>query len=309
MHPAPSLIVFTVLSGLGLGMMFWTGLGLGEGHLYGWIAAPLALVLTAAGGMASVFHLARPDRAWRAFSQWRSSWLSREACLMAATVALFLAHSALWLLLDLRITVLGWLTAALAAATVYATAMIYAQLAAVPRWSLPPTPLLFLALSGLGGLMGVETAARLAGGAEAGAPGAGWMLLALALGAGVAVRWQTEAAGAGRRSTGSDIGTATGLGGLGTVRAFEAPHTGSNYLLDEMAFRVGRKRAWQLRTLGGALGFGAPLVLLVLAAVMPVGAGLLALLALGCHMAGMMALRWLFFAEAEHVQAFYYGMR
>ena len=31
--------------------------------------------------------------------------------------------------------------------------------------------------------------------------------------------------------------------------------------------------------------------------------------ALLCHAAGVLALRWLFFAEAEHVQALYYGMR
>ena len=54
MHPAPSIIVFTVLSGLGLGMMATIGLGLGgQGHLFGWIAGPLALVITAAGGLAS----------------------------------------------------------------------------------------------------------------------------------------------------------------------------------------------------------------------------------------------------------------
>jgi DMSO reductase anchor subunit len=32
-------------------------------------------------------------------------------------------------------------------------------------------------------------------------------------------------------------------------------------------------------------------------------------LALVAHVTGMLALRWLFFAEAEHVQALYYGKR
>ncbi|MDP5326223.1 MAG: dibenzothiophene desulfurase, partial [Paracoccaceae bacterium] len=27
MHPAPSLIIFTTLSGLGFGLLFWLGLG------------------------------------------------------------------------------------------------------------------------------------------------------------------------------------------------------------------------------------------------------------------------------------------
>lgn len=306
MHPAPSIIVFTVLSGLGLGMMFWAGAGLGpEEGAFRWVVSVLALGMAAAGGAASTGHLARPDRAWRAFSQWRSSWLSREACLMVAAIAVFGAYAALWCLWGVRLWGLGWLAAGLAAATVYATAMIYAQLASVPRWSLTPTPQLFVGLSAAGGLVGTEAAARLSGSSAA----AGWAILALVLAAGLAVWWQTAAAGAGRRSTGSDIGTATGLGRFGRVRLFEAPHTGSNYLLDEMAFRVARKRAYQLRFLGGALGFGVPLLFLVLAAVMPIGSGLLALLALASHVAGMLALRWLFFAEAEHVQAFYYGMR
>ncbi|MEL6481857.1 MAG: DmsC/YnfH family molybdoenzyme membrane anchor subunit [Pseudomonadota bacterium] len=306
MHPAPSLIVFTVLSGLGLGMLFCIGLGFGEGHLFGWVAVPLALLITAVGGAASTLHLARPSRAWRAFSQWRSSWLSREACLMVATVAVFLVYAALWLLADMRLAFLGWLAALLAAGTVYATAMIYAQLATVPRWSLAPTRGLFLAAALLGGLIATEFAARLAGGS---AVPTLWLLAALVATAIVFVAWQTAAAGANRRAAGSDMGTATGLGRLGRISAFEAPHTGSNYLLDEMAFRVGRKRAWQLRSLGAALGFGLPLLLTVLAAVMPIGTGFLLLVALVAHAAGMMALRWLFFAEAEHVQALYYGLR
>ncbi|MEO1456759.1 MAG: DmsC/YnfH family molybdoenzyme membrane anchor subunit [Pseudomonadota bacterium] len=326
MHPAPSLIVFTVLSGLGLGMIFWLGLGYGvplatvqladgstaitepfpAATVFSLIGPALAFVLAAAGGAASSLHLARPDRAWRAFSQWRSSWLSREACLMVAALGLFALYAGVWILWGARLSLLGWLAAGFAAATVYATAMIYGQLATVPRWSLTPTPALFLALAALGGLIGVEAAARLSGGHAI----ASWALfLALALVAGMVVRWQTAAAGAGRRAAGSDIGTATGLGRLGRVRAFEAPHTGTNYLLDEMAFRVGRRRAYELRLLGAALGFGVPLVLLILAAILPFGRGFLALLALVSHGAGIMALRWLFFAEAEHVQALYYGQR
>ncbi len=48
-----------------------------------------------------------------------------------------------------------------------------------------------------------------------------------------------------RRETTSEttLATATGLGGIGEVRAFEPPHTGSNYLTNEMVFRVGRKHA------------------------------------------------------------------
>lgn len=303
MHPAPSIIVFTVLSGLGLGMMVWLGLGLGpDTGVYPWLACGLALALTGLGGVASVGHLGRRENAWRAFSQWRSSWLSREACLMLAAMAVFGLYAALWCLAGLRLWPLGLLATALAVATIYATAMIYAQLRAVPRWSATPTPAHFLVTALAGGLLGAGAAAGLAG---APAP-AGWAFLALLVAGGVWVWWQTEAAGATRGSQGSGMETATGLGFMGRVRLLEAPHTGPNYLLDEMAFKIARRRAFELRRLGALLGYVVPLALALLA--LGLGGWLLSL-ALIAHIAGMLALRWLFFAEAEHVQALYYGQR
>ena len=303
MHPAPSMILFTVLSGAGLGMMIWAGLGLGpDGGPFRWWVATFAILLTSGGAVASLGHLGRPERAWRAFSQWRSSWLSREGCLMVAALVLFGLYAALWCIGDARLWPLGWLAAGCAAATVYATAMIYAQLRSVPRWSLTPTPQMFLVMAAAGGLIGAEAAMALAG---AGASG-GRVLFALVLAAGVAVWWQTIAAGAGRGAAGSDIGTATGLGRHGRTRLFEAPHTGRNYLLDEMAYRVGRRRAFKIRRVGAVLGFLLPVILAFLATV---AGGWLLAPAFVSHLAGMLALRWLFFAEAEHVQALYYGMR
>jgi len=303
MHPAPSIIVFTVLSGLGLGLMVTIGLGLGgQGHLFGWVAGLAGLVIAGIGGVASVGHLARPDRAWRAFTQWRSSWLSREACLMMACKVVFTLYLGLWLLLDLRLDLLGWIAAALGLATVYATAMIYAQLRTVPRWSGAPTPALFLTLSVTGGLLANGAIAGLVG---ADVPGA-LVPLALIAAAGVAIWWQTQAAGARRGLDGSSLETATGLGSIGRVRLLEPPHTGSSYLLREMAFHVGRSRAFQLRWLGAFLGFVLPIVLALIALAL---GGWVLVLALVCHVAGMLALRWLFFAEAQHVQALYYGHR
>jgi DMSO reductase anchor subunit len=290
MHPAPSIVVFTVLSGLGLGMMIWAGLGFGPDSP--WILGLAVLGITGVGGFASVGHLARPDRAWRAFSQWRSSWLSREACLMLAAMATFGLYILTWLM-DTHLPILGWISAVLALGTVYATAMIYAQLRTVPRWSATPTPLLFVVLSLAGGLCGIC--------ALGGTPS--WLaLLALILAGGVAFWWQKIAFETRRDFNGSTLSSATGL--AGRVRMLEPPHTGSNYLLKEMAFSIGRKRAFQLRWLGFFLGFILPAVL----ALLSLGLGSWALgFALVLHILGMLALRWLFFAEAEHVQALYYG--
>lgn len=158
------MIVFTVLTGIGLGMVAWIGLGLGLAGGAGWAAVVLAVLAAGIGGVASVGHLARPSAALYAFTQWRSSWLSREACLLLITMAVFALYAGLWLLGDLRIAPLGWLAAGLALATVYATAMIYASLRAVPRWSGTPTRALFLGSALAGGLLGIGAAAGLAGG-------------------------------------------------------------------------------------------------------------------------------------------------
>jgi len=135
MHPAPSIIVFTVLSGLGLGQMVWLGLGMGPDEgAFRWVATALAFAITGLGGIASTGHLGKRENAWRAFSQWRSSWLSREACLMLAAMAVFGLYAAIWCMGGERYWGLGWQAALLDLATIYSTAMINAQLKTEPRW-------------------------------------------------------------------------------------------------------------------------------------------------------------------------------
>ena len=65
--------------------------------------------------------------------------------------------------------------------------------------------------------------------------------------------WQS---GDGRlANSGTDMASATGLGTIGSVRAFEPPHTGSNYLTKEMVHVVGRKHASKLRIISPAMLF------------------------------------------------------
>ena len=87
MHPAPSIIVFTVLSGMGFGMLAFLGFSLDAPT--GWAAFwffLIAYALAVGGLVSSTFHLGHPERALKAFSQWRSSWLSREGVLAVATL-------------------------------------------------------------------------------------------------------------------------------------------------------------------------------------------------------------------------------
>ena len=90
MHPAFSVIIFTVASGAGYGLLFVLALLIACGLLTpsfwtGFVCFGISLALITAGLLSSFLHLGRPERAWRAFSQWRSSWLSREGVLAVIT--------------------------------------------------------------------------------------------------------------------------------------------------------------------------------------------------------------------------------
>ena len=287
MNPAPSVIVFTVLSGMGFGLLAFLGLGLPQP--VGWMAFfhwALGYGLAVGGLAAATFHLGNPQRALLAFSQWRTSWLSREGwCSVAALLALAPVALSDWLGLGWP-RGLGLVGAVLAVATVGTTAMIYAQLAAVPRWNHWSTPVMFFSFALAGGaiLAGHDRVGGLA------CAGLGLFLIYL------------FRAGDGRfAARGQTMGTATGLG-FGDVSVFELPHTGQNYLMREMIHVVGRKHSGRLRLIAVVLAGLVPALILGLFPGALVVAALI-------HLLGALAARWLFFAEAEHVVGLYYGMR
>lgn len=290
MYPAPSVIIFSVLSGLGFGVLAYLGAGVVTPN--GWPAFfrwGLGYGLAIAGLLAATAHLGNPKNAVKAFSQWRTSWLSREAWAAVATL-LVLAPVALsdWLGLGWP-RYLGYLGAALALFTVFTTSMIYTQIKAVPRWSHWINPVMFLAFA-------------LAGGALL--AGQGWAVYLLAaLGLALLLTWQIGDQQFTKRA--QTMGTATGLGGIGEVTVFEQPHTGGNYLMREMMYVVGRKHAQKLRGVALVLAVIVPAVMLALLPPSPWVFGAAAI----SHLIGAFAARWLFFAQAEHVVGLYYGAR
>ena len=290
MHPAPSVIIFTSLSGLGFGLLTFLGFGMpAPTGLVAFVFFAIAYLLAVGGLVASTFHLGHPERAIKAFTQWKTSWLSREAWLAVGALLVMAAYGAGLVFFGVAVAPLGWLGAVLSLATVFATSMIYGQLKTVPRWNTKLTPMMFLTFS-------------LAGGGLLSAQISSALLLLIAAGVVQVAYWIT-----GDRAlaqSGTSLATATGLGETGTVRAFEPPHTGTNYLLREFVHVVGRKHASKLRIIALILMIGTPVALLS----MPVSHWI-ALLAVISHVAGLFVSRWLFFAQAEHVVGLYYGKR
>jgi sulfite dehydrogenase (quinone) subunit SoeC len=289
MHPAPSVILFSVLSGLGFGFLAF--LGWGALTPSGWEAFflwGLGYGLAVAGLLAATFHLGNPKNALKAFSQWRTSWLSREAWASVATLAV-LAPVALSGIFGFGLPkVLGQLGGLLALGTVFTTAMIYTQIKAVPRWHHWLTPVMFLGFALAGGAM---------------LSGQPWApVLLLAVGTVLFAVWRVGDGAFAK--AGQTMGTVTGLDRLGLPSVLDPAHTAGNYLKREMIFVVARKHAAKLRKLALMLASALPALVLLL----PLGIWGIALASV-LHLAGALAARWLFFAEAEHVVGLYYGAR
>ncbi|GGA08617.1 dimethyl sulfoxide reductase anchor subunit family protein [Neptunicoccus cionae] len=288
MHPAPSVIVFTALSGLGFGLLAFLGVNVPDvTGMTAFIFFFIAYALAVGGLIASTFHLGNPQRALKAFTQWRTSWLSREGVFAVLSLCVMGIYAACLIFLDLRLPVVGIIGSILSLISVYCTSMIYGQLKTVPRWNQPLTPVLFLVYALTGGAL-LSGQVYLAAG----------LMVILAI-----LQYAHWTIGDGRlKAAGGTIEAATGLGHLGKVRLLESPHSGTNYLLREMAHEVGRKHALKLRVIALLCLGVLPCALLLLTA----PGHLSALLAIVLHLVGVFAARWLFFAEAEHVQALYY---
>jgi sulfite dehydrogenase (quinone) subunit SoeC len=312
LHPAKSVILFTTASGAGYGLIAWLGVLAVLGLLpaerwFGLTALALGLALVVLGLLSSTLHLGHPERAWRAFSQWRSSWLSREGVAAVITFLPVMLFAFCWIVVrtsDGIVAALGLVASLCCLATVVCTAMIYASLRSIPAWSSRWTLPSYLALSALSGAVllnlllqawSLPLAGRFA-----------WVVLAL-LAAGAAVKllyWRSLDEGPAV----STAESATGLGDLGRVRLLEAPHSESSYLMQEMGYRVARKHAAKLRRIALVAGFALPSLLTALAVLLPGAVAVAAaVLSVVLVAVGLAVERWLFFAEAKHVVTLYYG--
>lgn len=310
MRPAGSVLLLTTLTGFGYGLLAWLGAYAALGHLPAtrWFsvgAIALALLLASVGLASSTLHLGRKERAWRAFSQWRSSWLSREgiAAVLSYPIAIAFAAAIQYHAAGIVVRLLGAATAAASLITVYCTSMIYASLKPIRQWHnahTAPGYLIYAIFSGAVLLALLNDVMLGTPGAAAGTAVAAAMVALLAKRA----YWRHIDA----QTPLATLASAIGLPAGSEVKPLDAPHFTENYVLREMGYTIARRHAVKLRQISLTVGFAAPLGLSLLACL-----SLLPLVttaaALVCAALGLLTERWLFFAEATHVSALYYGRR
>lgn len=307
MNPAYSIIFFTTASGAGYGLLAMLSVYALAGDTASnglrLMALGLAGVLVTSGLLSSTLHLGHPERAWRALSQWRSSWLSREGVLAIACYVPALSWAwLLWRNAGAGATWLPLASALLALATVYATSMIYASLKTVDAWHRPSVTVNYLLLALASGALLWLAMRHWHGVASAGDA----LLTALLLAAAAFGKWRYwSAIDSSERSV--TMEDATGLGRLGTVSSLAWPHTERNYLLKEMGYEVARRHARRLRRVALLAAFIVPAACALAGSLLPALAGaVVASLGLPALALGLVVERWLFFAEARHaVSAFY----
>jgi len=308
MHPAFSVIFFTVASGAGFGLfsllyiadIFKLGGGFSQDQL---IAGGLmAMGLIVFGLLSSTFHLANPKNAWRAFSRFRTSWLSREGVFAVAFMPLALIYLAsimfdapLWLR-----EVAGLLSAVMAWITVFSTGMIYACLKTIRQWNTPLVPANYLALGYATGSMLLLLGAVLAGLDTT--PYLAMSALIVSVAAVLKAIYYFWIRDPGLSPS---INTATGLT-RAKVKLLDTGHTHGTFLTQEFGFKLARARVTWIKALVFAVGFGVPGLVMIWVFI---GQGSVALALVGALAAllGAALERWLFFAEARHVVNLYHG--
>jgi sulfite dehydrogenase (quinone) subunit SoeC len=320
MRPAFSVLLFTVLSGAGVGTLMWAALldlivfaGVVPSAAVLWPVVT-GLLLTIAGLSASTLHLANPRNAWRSATRWRTSWLSREAVFALALVGCaFLYAWMLWAGSRSTRLVPALLTFLLAIATVYCTAMIYASLKPIPQWHTWRVPLVYGLLALASGALCMVVVGRFVDvGDLNGLRGVGVALFAVTAALKLEYWRFVDARGSGLTLERA-IGVAQGVGpptpprgarpSVMAARLLDVGHSSGTFLTREFGYSSTRRTRMALRGLALVAGFALP------AAWLAAGtrAWPTALAVSAACIIGLLAERWLFFAEAQHTVRLYHG--
>jgi DMSO reductase anchor subunit len=313
MHPTFSLILFTSMAGMAQGAIVSLAV-LNSGpdqlpsELLNLYVFPIILALLIGGLVASTFHLGHPERAWRAVMMWRTSWLSREVLILPAFIALtVLAYYFSW---EARVPNWLWLVLSIAALLLWiCTAMIYQCIRFIQEWAHPATMANFIVLGLSSGWFLLMTLlclwsivhpqqALVTGSNIPGVAGFTAFLILLSLTLKLWI-WKRNR----RLKPKSNLQSATGIK-TGFVRQISMGMMGGSFNTREFFHQQSVFFVANIRKIAF---FGTYLVPVLLLTIAVSNADLSWLMiAFVVHCAGLIAERWLFFAEANHPQNLYY---
>ena len=307
MRPQFSIIFFTTLAGMAQGLLFFLALINLEAPVFSapfisMLALPVSFILLTLGLVASFFHLGHPERAWRAAMMWRTSWLSREVIALPA-VMLLTAMTFLYINSGIVPT---WLWAAVIIGTLalwICTAKIYQCIRFIQEWSHPSTLTNFILLGlSSGGLLleflllvwndpntplGISLIS-----------GVNFILLFLALNLKLWI-WRRNQ----KLKPKSNLASATGIKG-NNIRQTSMGFMGGSFNTREFFHHQTDRVISNIRKIILLMVYIGPMVMLAFNLSSPsISQVAIALL---IHYIGLLAERWMFFAEANHPQNLYY---
>ncbi|WBY01066.1 dimethyl sulfoxide reductase anchor subunit [Ramlibacter tataouinensis] len=305
MKPAASIVIFTTVSGTAQGVaVALAAATLAESApaaLRPMLWAVAALLLAALA--ASFFHLGHPLRAWRAVLMWRTSWMSREVIALPAfllIVAAWAWQAPDWPAAHPGHQVFAWLVIVGSLVLWYCTAMIYASIRFIQEWAHPLTIVNYVTLGLASGLVACGALAVAAGERDFAQALAPWAL------ASTAIAWFTRWLSLRRNASLKPRSTVQSATGIPSARIVQKSMgmTGGSFNTREFFHGASTAALRSVRIVFQVFAFAIPLLLLAWA--QHAESGSLWLFAVLSQTAGLLAERWLFFAQARHPQNIYY---
>lgn len=307
MRPQFSIIFFTTLAGMAQGLLFSLAIldfpvQIFTQSFLSTFAFPAALVLLGLGLIASFFHLGRPERAWRAAMMWRTSWLSREVIVLPMLIAV----TVLGLLYSLTNEIPSWLWIAIVIAAILlwiCTAKIYQCIRFIQEWSHPSTLMNFTLLGITSGWMLLGVLVGLFDGTKefplnSVMSGISFILLFVAFNLKLWI-WRRNRSLRPK----SNLASATGINGT-NIRQTSMGLMGGSFNTREFFHHQTENAISNIRKIVLLCAYIFPMILVVHSIASP--SNFIFILALVVHFIGLLAERWMFFAEANHPQNLYY---
>lgn len=318
MNPAFSVVFLTTLIGVGQGLFLalYTGellgmagvISLSDGRVFQALGSGVSLLFLVGGLVASFFHLGHPERAWRAATMWRTSWLSREVIVlplfMLIVFAYGVAHYVGWSMVPGQAAstgtlIIGATGVVVCLALFISTGMIYACIRFLQEWASPLTLINYCLLGSASGFTLATVLAVVA------APGLVhvYAVTAIVLTVGGCLTRCASLYRNARIVPKSTLQTATGIRHPRIVQKAQGSMGGSfntrEYFHGKSALFL-RSIKWIFLV----LAFPVP-VLLLSGGLVTAGLSLV-VAAFVVQYVGLIAERWFFFAQANHPQNLYY---